>query len=139
MVPRLIFLVLFLCVLYIYIYIYIYGTYILVLLDDKCPSGFKDLQGKCFMFSSDKKSYSAARAACQNIDSHYDLAIINNYDLNELVVHEAKKSHKHYRIGMDENLNKGTFLWINGSSPSFQNWASGEPNHVSHDSTLYGT
>ena len=101
--------------------------YIILLSAIECPAGFLRFQGKCYRFSSEAKAYDNARTDCQNTGVNYDLAIIDNGDLNQFLAREAAS--KDFWFGLADTTNEGTFVWVDGSSLVFSNWGSGEPNN----------
>ena len=90
-------------------------------------------QGVCYVFSTDTKSWDDARTDCKSKGGTYDLAIIDNADLNKFV---SEQAHAHFGvnyfawIGLDDKETEGTFRWVDGSNLTFSNWHSMEPNHA---------
>ena len=95
---------------------------------DTCPDDFVHFQQKCYKFSTEKKSWSDARAACQAI-GEYDLAIVDNA---ELATYFAQKVDSW--IGLNDLETEGTYTWVNGAGLEFGStfgedpWGQREPN-----------
>merc|ERR1719400_2906462 len=50
-------------------------------LPETCEDGLELVEGGCYKFSEEKKTFAEARAACQAIAEGYDLAIPNSPEL----------------------------------------------------------
>merc|ERR1712241_1524556 len=68
-------------------------------LPETCQDGFELVDGGCYKFSEEKKTFDEARAACQAIAEGYDLAIPNSPELVanlwKLTVGKWSSSHPH--------------------------------------------
>ena len=101
-------------------------------ISDSCPPRMLGFQGKCYVLSHDQKGWDAARTVCKSLGSNYDLAIIDNSDLNKVLWGFAND---HYGtvydwwIGAQDKKKEGTFHWVDGSLLTFSNWWNGEPNN----------
>jgi hypothetical protein len=95
-----------------------------------CPDDFVQFQRKCYMFSTDTKTWGEARTACQALEGGYDLVSIDNSDLATFM-----KQHVDHWIGLSDIDAEGTYVWANGNSLEFgsafgeEPWSSGEPNN----------
>lgn len=92
----------------------------------KCPSGFLYFQDGCYLFSDKTAHWDEARLDCQK-HGRYDLAIVDNEELNEFLSLNAKG---HSWIGLQDKSNEGSFIWIDGEALAYSNWNAGEPNDL---------
>ena len=96
-----------------------------------CKDGFELVEGGCYKFSEEKKTFNEARAACQGIAKGYDLAIPNSPDL---VAHLWKLTGQtgNWWIGLHDLDEEGNFEWVNGAPatliPGENPWERHEPN-----------
>ena len=95
-----------------------------------CPDDFVRFQNRCYKFSTERKSWADARAACQAISQEYDLVTIDSQDLATYLVQKPDSW-----IGLSDSETEGTYKWVSGNGlGSFATtlgelpWGSGEPN-----------
>nr|QNH72454.1 toxin candidate TRINITY_DN20653_c5_g3_i1.p1 [Ceriantheomorphe brasiliensis] len=93
-----------------------------------CPCGWVLYDGKCYYFSTEKKSWDDARQMC--LEQHGDLASINTAQQQAFIDNQLKCLNNDIKfwIGANDKANEGTFVWSDGSTMSYTNWAAGEPN-----------
>jgi len=83
------------------------------------------------IYVSSPKTWPDARTYCQGLGG--DLVSVTSYQRQsevEAVIASNKQgrySHPHHWIGLHDHVTEGTFVWVNGSSVQFENWAPGEP------------
>ena len=95
-----------------------------------CPDDFVRFQNRCYKFSTERKSWADARAACQAISQEYDLVTIDSQDLATYM----EEKHGLW-IGLSDSETEGTYKWVSGNGlGSFATtlnelpWESGQPN-----------
>ncbi|MFN3200917.1 MAG: lectin-like protein [Bradymonadia bacterium] len=79
--------------------------------------------GKPYLICAEQRSYEDGRAFCQQYGG--DLVIINDDTENEFLRTSIDRT---YRIGLTDALIEGNFLWVDGSSVTYDRWRGGEPN-----------
>ena len=95
-----------------------------------CPLGLIPFEGKCYKFSTDKKTWDDANAACKKINGNAALAITDYKDVNHFIHKQASPfpTTTALWIGLSSKKNEGTFVWVNGNElHAYQNWAENEP------------
>ncbi|XP_060072877.1 perlucin-like protein [Ylistrum balloti] len=114
-----------------------------------CPEGWLYHDDNCYLFTTTKTTWQAARENCLSLNA--DLAeIINERDsyfvkseLQRIYNQEGVPKYSFYNLGGTDKANEGEWIWIRtGERIRFTNWASGEPNNVGrqeHYLTVGGT
>lgn len=108
----------------------------------RCDGGICRLDAACASFSIDthrywlcelRQTYEAAKMFCAADGAH--LAIIDNEPESTaigariaLVTGVNTLASQHF-IGIDDLTTQGTYVWIDGSPLTYQNWRPGEPNN----------
>ena len=101
-----------------------------------CPANYFLYNGNCYGLKTDPDElvdWTDARGWCQGEDSGYNLVVIDDNQENEFLQDQIKNLFPGYGfwIGLKENSDKNGFIWLDGSSLSFQSaWGSGEPSGV---------
>ena len=83
--------------------------------------------GTCFFFSSDKANYTKAVEECKALGA--TLAKISDATENDLVLSMKNKNSWAF-IGLTDTTkgrDVGSFVWEDGSKPSYDNWSPGAP------------
>jgi hypothetical protein len=97
---------------------------------NNCINGFTYLGEynghRYFVSNAGANSWSSARSAAVNLGA--DLVTINNSAENAWLDGALNNSNV-YWIGLNDASVEGTFVWSSGSSASYRNFASGEPNN----------
>jgi len=83
-----------------------------------------EYNGKCYYHNSDSLSRNSAEAACETLGG--TLASITSADMNSELVSLAGGNS--VWIGLSDQSTEGTYVWEDGSEPTYTSWASGEPN-----------
>ncbi|XP_042223061.1 macrophage mannose receptor 1-like isoform X2 [Homarus americanus] len=97
--------------------------------DGHCPQGWFHTGIKCLQLFTEKKNFSHARASCKQLGTDVDLASIHS---------PAEQAYLTAILGtMEVNVWLGlrysqTFQWVDQSTLTYTNWASGEPNGALH-------
>jgi Lectin C-type domain/Secretion system C-terminal sorting domain len=84
----------------------------------------------CSSTSSNTWTQAKAVAAATGMGGH--LVIINNSGENEFV--RSKIMASTVWLGLTDAAVEGSFKWVDGTVPTYTNWASGEPNNLSINS-----
>jgi hypothetical protein len=93
----------------------------------ECPSAVVD--GRTFYFCTHHKTWSEARSFCWAQD--HALAAFESREQNDEVyalAHEIKGGK--WSIGLNDREDEGVYEWLDGTTPSFEAWADGEPAHL---------
>lgn len=77
----------------------------------------------CYVYNHVDGAYDTARMACLNASSH--LVTITSAGENDFVENLIANS---VWIGLTDTASEGNFVWVNGETFSYENWATLEPN-----------
>ncbi|CAG0907847.1 unnamed protein product, partial [Cyprideis torosa] len=97
-----------------------------------CPSGwFLNLEfGKCYFFSTDEMTWSAAEDHCASLAPGAHLASIHSQTETGYVFNKIETGVR-YWVGGNDAAEEGTWTWTDGSQGSpfdFSGWGRNEPN-----------
>ncbi|XP_067402908.1 C-type lectin BpLec-like [Emydura macquarii macquarii] len=98
--------------------------------DASCPVGWMFLQGNCYGYFSEKKTWREAESECQRNGSGAHLASTHSAGEINILVHYINwqnKKDNHVWIGLwdpDQNL---TWRWTDESQMNFNAWDNGQP------------
>uniref|UniRef100_A0A8B9R6L2 C-type lectin domain-containing protein n=1 Tax=Anas platyrhynchos TaxID=8839 RepID=A0A8B9R6L2_ANAPL len=84
----------------------------------RCPAGWLQFAGTCYLFSTDAKPWMEAKDSCAGLGGQ--LAIVNSELENTRV----------FWLGLSDMHKEGDWQWVDGRSLSLSFWGSGEPNNV---------
>ncbi len=94
------------------------------------------LHQRAYLFChASPRSFEDALAYCESLSGH--LVIIGSEGENAFLA--ARTTVSAY-IGLTDLEEEGTFVWIDGSTPTYTNWAEGEPNNsgeIEHCTGIY--
>ncbi|XP_077159614.1 macrophage mannose receptor 1-like [Paroedura picta] len=94
-----------------------------------CAAGWLLFQNKCFQIfglnDEDRKSWSAARTVCKNLGGN--LATIPNKAVQAFLTMHLKNVPFDSWIGLHDIIEEGNFLWTDGSTVAYTNWANNAP------------
>ncbi|XP_073705510.1 uncharacterized protein [Garra rufa] len=91
--------------------------------------GWTYYRSNFYYISSQKKSWYESRRYCT--DKGADLIIINNREEQDFV--KKLSCGSNVWIGLTDRQVEGTWKWVDGSTPSYRFWESGEPNSNAGD------
>merc|ERR1712071_200691 len=91
-----------------------------------CPAGYtKESAGtKCYIVRTGQTSWSNANSICTS-NGDKGLAVITSATQNTAVAGLAASTGTW--AGLSDTVTEGTFLWNDGSTPAYTNWATGQP------------
>ena len=90
-----------------------------------CPKNWMHLQDSCYLISSGKLNWNAAKSACEAKGSK--LAMVKSQAEQQAL---APKISQDTWIGLYRNPNdKSRWIWVDGRGASYTNWNTGEPNN----------
>ena len=90
-----------------------------------CPKNWMHIQDSCYLISSGKLDWNAAKSACEAMGSK--LAMVKSQAEQQAL---APKLSQATWIGLRRNPNnKSRWMWVDGSQASYTNWNTGEPNN----------
>uniref|UniRef100_A0AAY5EIJ5 C-type lectin domain-containing protein n=1 Tax=Electrophorus electricus TaxID=8005 RepID=A0AAY5EIJ5_ELEEL len=92
-----------------------------------CAEGWKFYSGKCYYFSTYKKTWTASRDAC--VAEGADLVIITSTEDQCLGI-------EHYWIGLTDAVKEGVWVWSDESNYTYNDWGPGEPNNIGSDNCV---
>lgn len=98
-----------------------------------CMQNWVKHSSRCYLLSTDKKTWLNARAEC--ISQGGDLAIVFNRQDQEFLYNMIKNNRTFMHpwaawIGLTDLMNEGArFIWVNGKKVEKTFWAPGEPNN----------
>ncbi|XP_063068818.1 CD209 antigen-like protein E [Engraulis encrasicolus] len=79
----------------------------------KCPANYIHHNGKCYLFSSSKKTWEQSRDYCATIGGN--LAIIKNKEEQDFLVARVKEG-QYFWIGLNDLEAEGQWHWVDGTS-----------------------
>ncbi|XP_066537341.1 C-type lectin domain family 4 member D-like [Hoplias malabaricus] len=98
--------------------------------DACCAEGWKYFSGKCYYFSTDKKTWNASRDACVAEGGH--LVIVSSTEEQDFLKKSAPFSGEHfYWVGLTDAVTEGDWRWLDGTplSATPPMWYSGQPDN----------
>nr|XP_045606294.1 macrophage mannose receptor 1-like isoform X2 [Procambarus clarkii] len=93
--------------------------------DGHCPQGWLHAGTKCILAFSEKMNFTSARSACRNLGYDANLASIHSAAEQAYLTALVGVEQQEVWLGMQY---MGEFIWVDQTSVSYTNWASGEPN-----------
>ncbi|XP_061828779.1 galactose-specific lectin nattectin-like [Nerophis lumbriciformis] len=94
--------------------------------DGCCPKGWTQLEDQCYIFQEDLRTFADAESVCNVLGGN--LVSIHNYVENLVVVGLAKEGDVEFTwIGLHDAIEKGDFIWTDGTDFDFDNFANDEP------------
>ncbi|NXJ06772.1 CL17A protein, partial [Odontophorus gujanensis] len=93
----------------------------------RCPAGWQQFAKTCYYFSTEKKSWIEARAACSMLGAQ--LAIVNSELENKFLANHIMEI-RAFWLGLSDMHREGDWQWLDGQALSLSFWRSGEPNNV---------
>ena len=92
-----------------------------------CPCNVEYYEDKTYLFCEDKDAWSDAQEACADLGYH--LLAVDDADENEWADETADTwSTAQWWMGFNDISSEGTWVWDGGSTSTYTNWHSGEPN-----------
>ncbi|XP_040469792.1 hepatic lectin-like [Falco naumanni] len=85
----------------------------------KCSVGWKMFEKSCYSFSTEVMSWSDAKETCADQGAH--LVIINS-ELEQNFLKDNINNSSTYWLGVTDQLEEGTWIWMNGERTSISYW-----------------
>ncbi|XP_078061287.1 C-type lectin domain family 4 member E-like [Mustelus asterias] len=92
-----------------------------------CPFGWKNHNQSCYIFSTEKINWDAAKRNCESNNSH--LIIINTQQEESFVIHSMPDENHQYLIGLTDRGNEGNWSWVDGTPVSSPRWWTNQPDN----------
>ncbi|KAL6490966.1 hypothetical protein MHYP_G00013110 [Metynnis hypsauchen] len=95
-----------------------------------CAGGWKYFRGKCYYFSTEKKTWTASRDAC--VAAGGDLVIINSLEEQDFIKRSMPGvGEQHYWVGLTDAVKEGDWRWLDGTrlSQTPKYWTGNEPDN----------
>ncbi|XP_071511250.1 macrophage mannose receptor 1-like [Diadema antillarum] len=96
----------------------------------ECPTGWLRYDDQCVLLVTDRFSigtFQLAREFCQRV--HADLIVIKDQGMNDWLADKISIYNEIFWIGLWDRRNDGSFLWVDGTEMTWDNWSPGEPNN----------
>ncbi|XP_043932649.1 lectin-like [Protopterus annectens] len=87
-------------------------------------------RGGRYQYVSKQMTFLDAELHCKSLGEQGHLACIHSKEINDLILQLGESSGGPVWIGGHRLLKSEHFIWIDGSSWNYNNWAPGEPNFV---------
>ncbi|OXB52606.1 hypothetical protein ASZ78_010480, partial [Callipepla squamata] len=81
----------------------------------RCPAGWRQFDKTCYYFSTEKKSWVEARAACSMLGAH--LAIVNSEMENKFLANHIMEI-RAFWLGLNDMHQEGDWQWLDGQALS---------------------
>ncbi|XP_026723414.1 CD209 antigen-like protein A [Athene cunicularia] len=85
----------------------------------KCSAGWKVFEKSCYFFSTETMSWVDAKEICADQGAH--LVIVNS-EMEQNFLKESINNSGTYWLGVTDQLEEGTWVWINGKHTSISYW-----------------
>ncbi len=80
-----------------------------------------------YLVCPEPRPWAEAREICQSVDA--DLAVLDDEAEAEWLFEQAIRIQRQdYYFGLTDRAEEGTFVWVDGTPLSYENWHEGEPN-----------
>lgn len=93
----------------------------------RCPAGWLQFAGTCYLFSTEPKPWMEAKAFCAGLGGQ--LAVVNSELENKFLANHIMET-RVFWLGLSDMHKEGDWQWVDGCSLSLSFWNSGEPNNV---------
>nr|XP_027300396.2 C-type lectin domain family 17, member A [Anas platyrhynchos] len=93
----------------------------------RCPAGWLQFAGTCYLFSTDAKPWMEAKDSCAGLGGQ--LAIVKSELENKFLANYIMET-RVFWLGLSDMHKEGDWQWVDGRSLSLSFWGSGEPNNV---------
>ena len=94
----------------------------------ECPRGWYKYEDSCYKEFAERKTWLQALDSCRNLDS--DLLSIRDENETNEILNKYLGPGLQYWIGLSDLDTNDRFEWSDRTDFNYENWASGEPNHV---------
>lgn len=96
--------------------------------EENCPCPVSRYNGHLYLFCTPTAHWDVARDSCATWGYH--LVKIEDAPENTWVVDTAKAANDNeWWIGLNDLSNEGTYVWLDGTAPSYSTWMRGQPNN----------
>ncbi|XP_070539238.1 alpha-N-acetylgalactosamine-specific lectin-like [Ptychodera flava] len=96
-----------------------------------CPSGWIKFKKSCYHgIASPMYTYQEAKQVCEGLRS--TLAVVNDAEEN-LFLKRYTLNQFHFWIGLDDIDSEGNYVWADGSSLTYSNWNSAQPDNYGNN------
>ncbi|XP_049626001.1 collectin-12 [Suncus etruscus] len=94
-----------------------------------CPPHWKNFTDKCYYFSVERDIFDDAKLFCEDKSSH--LVFINTREEQQWIKRQINGQDSHW-IGLTDSEHENEWKWLDGTSPEFKNWKTGQPDNWGH-------
>lgn len=101
-----------------------------------CDDGWKSFDNKCFKLFHEKKTWQEAEESCKKGEAHLvkiESEKENNFLLKTFMQIPFDELNRSAWIGLTDKGKVGEFIWMDGTSPAYINWAEEQPNNEEGD------
>ncbi|XP_030828520.1 C-type mannose receptor 2-like [Strongylocentrotus purpuratus] len=112
-------------------------------LSTECGDGWMKYEDTCVLVVGTRLTFDLAQEYCQerhanliklesqdmNVSLHADIWLSIGLSGRNWLVDQTSVYSEVYWIGLYDRIDDNTFIWIDGTTPSFTNWAPNEPNN----------
>ncbi|XP_071140876.1 perlucin-like [Mytilus edulis] len=108
-----------------------------LLLDDVCRHGWVHFRDRCYMFATEKETWTNAEFRCRVFGGH--LAEIEDAETNKFLKDTAQMRNgndqrHHYFIGLTDEALLDEWEWVESATkPNFTDWGNHQPDHNGND------
>ncbi|PWA23331.1 hypothetical protein CCH79_00020645, partial [Gambusia affinis] len=97
----------------------------------RCPRGWTEINGRCFLYVARPCTWANAEKICQALGAN--LASVHNvyeYHRIQVLIRVVGHNSRPTWIGGSDAQQERTWLWSDGRPMRYTNWCRGEPNNV---------
>lgn len=92
-----------------------------------CPVRQRD-NGEAYLFCNRSDSWNQARNFCDDLG--YQLVTIDSAEANTWILQQAQQLNlDEIWLGLNDREQERTFVWVDGSAPTFTGWNNNQPSH----------
>lgn len=97
----------------------------------ECDQGWKSFNSKCYKMFEEEKSWDEAKTSCEGTGAHLvkiESADENIFLLNSFLQLLPNDNNREAWTGLSDKKEEGDFVWTDGATPEYTNWAAEQPN-----------
>ncbi|KAM4704665.1 collectin-12 isoform 1-T1 [Rhinophrynus dorsalis] len=94
-----------------------------------CPFEWKNFTDKCYYFSTGQEIFDDAKLSCE--EKGAILVVIENKEEQQFLKKQTSGK-GNFWIGLTDSDEENVWKWLDGTTPNYTNWKTGQPDNWSH-------